>query len=82
MTEKTKFVQNQLVMVRGQKEPCRISWPMKMAFPVIQDGEFILGHRIMYKFVTAKKSFYAWEEDITAAKEIGGRINAKGRMRK
>jgi hypothetical protein len=58
-----KFKQHQLVNVMGRNDQCRISWPMVIQMPSINNGIFCLDNRMMYKL---SDGTYAWEEDITA----------------
>jgi len=64
--EKAKYVQNQLVNVKGRKAPARIHWPTMTQIPTINQGEFVLQQRMMYKL---NDGTYAWEDDLTAAKK-------------
>jgi hypothetical protein len=64
----SKFVQNQLVTIKGRKATARVHWPVVMQCPTIINGAFSLEERMMYKFIEGKETFYAWEEDLTAAK--------------
>jgi hypothetical protein len=60
-----KFTRGDKVKVRGRKTLCTITWPMVVPVPTIVNNQFTLVETVMYKFITDKETFYAYEKDIS-----------------
>jgi hypothetical protein len=61
----TKFTRGDKVKVRGRKTLCTVTWPMVVPVPTIVNNQFTLVETVMYKFITDKETFYAYEKDIS-----------------
>ena len=57
------------VKVKGKPSIYTVHWEIACPIPTIIKGEFTLVNRNHYKFKNGKEWFYAWEEDLTKAKE-------------
>ena len=59
----TKFARGHKVKIKGRSGVHTISYPMVIPTPRIVNSQFVLVDVNMYKFITDKETFYAYEED-------------------
>ena len=62
----TKYQRGAKVKLRHRQGTHTVSYPMVIPIPSIIKEQFTLVDRVMYKFITAAETYYAWEEDIKA----------------
>jgi hypothetical protein len=61
----TQFDRGHKVKIKGRKGLHTITWPMVIPVPAIVDGQFVLIDTAMYKFITEKETYYAYEKDVS-----------------
>lgn len=64
MITKIKYARGAKVKVKGRIGIHVVSYPMVIPVPSIVNGQFQLIENVMYKFITQKETYYAWEPDI------------------